>query len=56
MMHLTLKRLEDSGSLEIRWGGGWGHRCREWVGWGGSCGMWNSWRVDEEEQRMEYVV
>jgi hypothetical protein len=22
MMHLTLKRLEASGSLEVRWGGG----------------------------------
>ena len=25
MMHLTLKRLEAPGSLEVRWGGGWGH-------------------------------
>ena len=24
MMHLTLKRLEAPGSLEVRWGGGWG--------------------------------
>jgi hypothetical protein len=24
-MHLTLKRLEAPGSLEARWGGGWGH-------------------------------
>jgi hypothetical protein len=23
MMHLTLKRLEAPGSLEVRWGGGW---------------------------------
>ena len=25
MMHLTLKRLEASGSLEARYGGGWRH-------------------------------
>jgi len=25
MMHLTLKRLEAQGSLEVRWGRGWGH-------------------------------
>ena len=24
MMHLTLKRLEDPGSLEVRWGGSGG--------------------------------
>jgi hypothetical protein len=24
MMHLTLKRLEAPGNLEIRWDGGWG--------------------------------
>ena len=24
MMHLTLKRLEAPGSLEVRWDGGWG--------------------------------
>ena len=27
MMHLTLKRLEAPGSLEVRWCGGWGHPC-----------------------------
>ena len=25
MMYLVLKRLEVPGSLEVRWGGGWGH-------------------------------
>jgi hypothetical protein len=25
MMHLTLKRLRAPGSLEVRWGRGWGH-------------------------------
>jgi hypothetical protein len=27
MMHLNLNRLEAPGSLEVRWGGGWGHLC-----------------------------
>jgi hypothetical protein len=48
MMHLTLKRLEAPGSLEIRWGwrsGGWGSGeevcdVEQWEsGWGG--GEWN---------------
>jgi hypothetical protein len=25
MAHLTLKRLEAPGRLEVRWGWGWGH-------------------------------
>jgi hypothetical protein len=33
MMHLTLKRLEVPGSLEVRWGGGGGiHVEMEWGG------------------------
>jgi hypothetical protein len=32
MMHLTLKRLEVPGSLEVRWGGWWGHPCGDRVG------------------------
>jgi hypothetical protein len=32
MMHLTLKRLEASGSLDVRWGEGWWHPRGEWVG------------------------
>jgi hypothetical protein len=45
MMHLTLKRLEAPGSLEIRWGGGWGHPPGDWVGWGGGvgCGADKGW-------------
>ena len=30
MMHLTLKRLEAPGSLEVRWGGDWGHPRGDW--------------------------
>jgi hypothetical protein len=41
MMHLTLKRLEALGSLEVRWGRGVG--CRKDRGW-------------MEEWRMEYGV
>jgi hypothetical protein len=36
MMHLTLKRLEAKRSLDIRWGGGWGHPRGE--GGGVGCG------------------
>jgi hypothetical protein len=53
MMHLTLKRLEAPGSLEVRWGGGWedpredrgGTQC---VG----CGAVRGWM----EGKMEYGV
>jgi hypothetical protein len=38
MMHLTLKRLENPGSLEDKWGRGWGHPHRDRVGWGGGVG------------------
>jgi hypothetical protein len=45
MMHLTLKILEAPGSLEVRWGGGWGHPHGDrWVE--RRNGMWNSWRMD----------
>jgi hypothetical protein len=37
MMHLTLKRLEASGSLEVMWG------CRGWVGI-------SSWRQGVREE------
>jgi hypothetical protein len=33
MMHLTLKRLEVPGSLEVMWGGGGGIHME--IGWGG---------------------
>jgi hypothetical protein len=40
MRHLTLKRLEASGYLEVRWVGGWGHSSGDRVEWGGGveCG------------------
>jgi hypothetical protein len=45
MMHLTHKRLEATGSLEVRWGGG--VEVSMWrQGVGRKCGMWNSLRVD----------
>jgi hypothetical protein len=45
MTHLTLKKLEAPGSLEVRWGGEWGHPCRDGVGWGGcvECGAVGGW-------------
>jgi hypothetical protein len=45
MMHLTLKRLEAPGSLEVRWGGGWGIHVDTGV-MGRRCGMWSIWSVD----------
>ena len=41
MMHLTLKRLEAPGSLEVRRGGG----IHVEIGVGRKCGMWSSQRV-----------
>jgi hypothetical protein len=43
MMHLTLKRLEVSGSLDIRRVGRWGHPRGDRVG--KRYGMWSSRRV-----------
>jgi hypothetical protein len=55
MMHLTLKRLEATGNLEVRWDGGL--RASTWrqSGVGRRYGMWNRWRVDGEgrEWKME---
>jgi hypothetical protein len=43
MMHSSLKRLDAPGSLEVRWGGRWGHpRGHRRVG--RSYGIWNSLR------------
>jgi hypothetical protein len=44
MMHLTLKRLETPGNLEVTWcvAGACGDKGVE-----RRCGMWISWRVDE---------
>jgi hypothetical protein len=52
MMHLTLKRLEAPGNLEVRCGGGWDILMETGVVGGGegvgrSYGMWNSQRVDQ---------
>jgi hypothetical protein len=54
MMHLTLKRLEAPGSLEVRKGAG-GASMWRWVGVGRRCGIWNSLRVDGGKG-MEYGV
>jgi hypothetical protein len=48
MIHLTLKRLEAPGSLEVRWGGGGGGGGDIHVEtgvWGGSmgCGIVGGW-------------
>jgi hypothetical protein len=61
MIHLTLKKQEAPGSLEVRWGREWRHpRGDKEAGSGGShmetrrrYGMWNSQRVDGG-QGMEY--
>jgi hypothetical protein len=48
MMHLTLKRLEAPGSLEVRWGGGQGHLHGDsgvWREYG--IGTFREWRGDE---------
>jgi hypothetical protein len=44
MIHLTLKRLEDPGGLEVKWVGG-GDIHME-TGVGRRYGMWNSRRVN----------
>jgi hypothetical protein len=45
MMYLTLKRLEASGSLEVRWDRGWGHPRGDRGGLGGGvgCGAVGGW-------------
>jgi hypothetical protein len=43
MMHLTLKRLEAPGSLEVRWGGEWGIHVE--TGWGGE----EVWSMEQSE-------
>jgi hypothetical protein len=59
MMHLTLKKLEAPGSLEVRWVGvgGGGIHVEIGVGWGGE----EVWDVEQLEggwggQGMEYGV
>jgi hypothetical protein len=46
MMHLTLKRLEAPGNIEVRWGLGVGAFTWRWNGVDRSCVMWNSLRMD----------
>jgi hypothetical protein len=46
MMHLTLKRMEAPGSLEVRWDGGWGKSMWRWGGVGGGVGCGAVVRVD----------
>jgi hypothetical protein len=58
MKHLTLKRLEAPGSLEVRWGGvGWGlgHPHGNGVGWRGGvgCGAVGGWMGRGREWNME---
>jgi hypothetical protein len=55
MRHLTLKRLEAPGSLEVRWGRGGGIHV-ETNGVERRCGMWGRWRVDGGGQGMQYGV
>jgi hypothetical protein len=43
MKHLTLKRLEAPGSLEVRWG--WGGDIHVEMGWGGE----EVWDVEQTE-------
>ena len=54
-MHLTLKRLEASGSLEVRCGGMWGHPYGDMVGWGGGVGYEaiGEWMGRGRERNME---
>ena len=55
MMHLTLKRLEAPGSLEVRWGGEWGHPHRDRIGWEGvvRCRAVGGWMGRGREWNME---
>jgi hypothetical protein len=48
MMHLTLKRLEAPGSLEVRWGGG--EDIHVETGWGGQ-GMWDVEQNKEKRKK-----
>jgi hypothetical protein len=54
-MHLTLHRLEASGSVEVCWSGVGRVRTSLWR-WDGGRGrryeMWNSQRVDQEEDKI----
>ena len=56
-MHLTLKGLEASGNLEVRWGGGSvGSSLWRWGVVGRRFEMWKTQRVVREGQGMGYGV
>jgi hypothetical protein len=45
-MHLSLKRLKDSGSGEVWWGeGGWGHLTSSW-----RSGVWRRYGIGNSER------
>jgi hypothetical protein len=52
-MHLTLKRLDAPGSLEVRRGEGWGQRVDR--GAGRRYGIWNRQRVNPEGNKIRSV-
>jgi hypothetical protein len=51
-MHLTLKRLEAPGSLEVWWGEGGDILVEMGVGVWRKYRMWNSWRMDWEGNKI----
>ena len=55
MMHLTFKRQEAPGSLEVRWDGRWGNPRGDGVGWVGGvgCGAVGGWMGKDREWNME---
>jgi hypothetical protein len=58
MKHLTLKRLQAPGSLDVRWGGEWEHPHGDRVGWGGAvgCGAVRGWMWKGGEWNMESSI
>jgi hypothetical protein len=56
MMYFTLKGQESLWSLEVRWGGEWGHPWGDRrVGRGIRCGT-DRWRVDQGGRGIKYGV
>jgi hypothetical protein len=50
-MHLTHKRLEASGNLEVWWGGWWGYLHGDRRA-GRRYGMWNRQRMKQEGNKI----
>jgi hypothetical protein len=50
-IHLTLKRLEAPGNLEVRLSKEWGHPCGD-RDVERRCRMWNNWRVDGRQNKI----